>query len=200
MSTQGHDSVTAEPATEPGCRPLRADARRNRDRILAAAAKAFSTYGTEAQMDDVARAAGVGVGTVYRHFPTKEALVSELVRRKFARFVQNAQAALEEPDPWEAFAGLLRANAEVMAKDAAVREVLLRTPNSWTFAAAERDELRGLVDRLVRRAQEAGALRADFGSDDIPMLMCGVSSTMGAGPAFGWRRHLELLLDGLRAR
>ena len=87
-----------------------------------------------------------------------------------------------------------------MAQDAAVREVLLRTPNSWTFAAAERDELRGLADRLVRRAQGAGALRSDFAVDDIPMLMCGVSSTMGAGPAFDWRRHLELILDGLRAR
>jgi AcrR family transcriptional regulator len=179
---------------------MRADARRNRDRILAAAAEAFSTYGSDAQMDDVARAAGVGVGTVYRHFPTKEALVSELVRRKFARFIANAHAALDEPDPWEAFAGLLRANAEIMAKDAAVREMLLRTPNSLTFAAVERDELRGLGDRIVRRAQEAGALRPDFAVDDIPMLMCGVSSTMAAGPGFDWRRHLEMLLDGLRAR
>jgi len=199
LSTLGHESATTD-APDAGIRPMRADARRNRDRILAAAAEAFSAYGTEAQMDDVARAAGVGVGTVYRHFPTKEALVSELVRRKFATFIANAHAALEEPDAWEGFAGLLRANAEVMARDAAVREVLLRTPNSWTFAAAERDELRGLADRLVRRAQEAGALRQDFAADDIPMLMCGVSSTMAAGPAFDWRRHLELILDGLRAR
>jgi AcrR family transcriptional regulator len=178
---------------------MRADARRNRDRILNAAAEVFSAYGTEAQMDDVARAAGVGVGTVYRHFPTKEALVSELVRRKFERFVQNARAQLSEPDPWEAFAGVLRANAAVMADDAAVRETVLRTPNAWSFAAAERDELRALGDRLVRRAQEAGVLRADFSVDDIPMLMCGVSSTM-ASPMFDWRRHLELVLDGLRVR
>ena len=200
MSTLGHDSATTEAPSTVGGRPMRADARRNRDRILAAAAEAFSAYGYEAQMDDVARAAGVGVGTVYRHFPTKEALVSELVRRKFTGFIAHAHAALEEPEPWEAFAGLLRANAEVMAKDAAVREVLLRAPNSWTFAVAERDELRGLGDRLVRRAQEAGALRQDFTVDDIPMLMCGVSSTMRAGAGFDWRRHLELILDGLRAR
>jgi len=178
---------------------MRADARRNRERILAAAAASFSAYGTDAQMDDVARAAGVGVGTVYRHFPTKEALVSELVRRKFARFVANAREGLEEPDPWEAFAGVLRANAAVTAGDAAVREMVLRTPNAWSFAVAEREELREVGDRLVRRAQDAGVLRPDFVVDDIPMIMCGVSSTM-VSPAFDWRRHLELVLDGLRAR
>ena len=182
-------------------RPLRADAQRNRDKIVCAARDCFSEKGLDGQMEDVARRAGVGVGTVYRHFPTKDALVSELVRRSSRASCRHDEAALDEHRPVGDLRGhLLRANAEVMARDAAVREVLLRTPNSWTFAAAERDELRGLVDRLVRRAQEAGALRADFGSDDIPMLMCGVSSTMGAGPAFGWRRHLELLLDGLRAR
>jgi AcrR family transcriptional regulator len=200
LSTPAHDSDTAGAPVVPDCRPMRADARRNRDRILAAAASAFSTYGTDAQMDDVARAARVGVGTVYRHFPTKEALISELVRRKFERFIANARAGLEEADPWEAFAGVLRANAAVMAQDAAVQQIILRTPESWTFAAAERDELRAIGAQLVRRAQEDGALRADVTVDDIPMIMCGVSSTMAAGGPFDWRRHLELILDGLRAR
>jgi AcrR family transcriptional regulator len=180
-------------------RPLRADARRNREAVLKAAKAVLAKSGPEAQMDDIARKAKVGVGTVYRHFPTKEALVSELVRRKFARFVANAREGLEEADPWEAVAGVLRANAAVMAGDAAVREMVLRTPNAWSFAVAEREELREGGDRLVRRAQEAGVLRPDFVVDDIPMIMCGVSSTM-ASPAFDWRRHLELVLDGLRAR
>jgi AcrR family transcriptional regulator len=198
LSTPDH--TVATPASAPGARPMRADARRNRDRILAAAGEAFSTYGTEAQMDDVARAAGVGVGTVYRHFPTKEALVAELVRRKFEAFTVHAREALLEPDPWEAFAGLLRRNAELMARDAAVRETILRTPASVDAAVGEREELRELAQQIVARAQRAGALRGDFSAADIPMIMCGVSSTMSAGGGFDWRRHLELILDGLRVR
>jgi AcrR family transcriptional regulator len=179
---------------------MRADARRNRERVLAAATEAFATYGSDAQMDDVARAAGVGVGTVYRHFPTKEALVAELVRRKFETFAAQAREALDEPDPWEAFAGLLRRNAELMARDAAVREAISRTPGSLSAAAREREELLGLAARIVARAQHAGRLREDFSAEDIPMIMCGVSSTMSAGSGFDWRRHLELILDGLRTR
>ena len=179
---------------------MRADARRNRERVLAAAGEAFSTYGGEAQMDDVARAAGVGVGTVYRHFPTKEALVAELVRRRFETFVGHAREALDEPDPWEAFAGLLRRNAELMARDAAVREAISRTPGSLSAAAREREELLELARRIAERAQQAGVLRQDFSAEDIPMIMCGLSSTMSARSGFDWRRHLELILDGLRAR
>ena len=98
-------------------KPLRADARRNRERIIAAARTVFAERGVEAQMDDVAREAGVGVGTVYRHFPHKEALLGELVAAKFRAFGDNAERALEVEDPWEAFAGLLRANAELCVRD-----------------------------------------------------------------------------------
>ncbi len=196
MSTPDHTAGTIAPAA----RPMRADARRNRERVLAAASEAFATYGSDAQMDDVARAAGVGVGTVYRHFPTKEALVAELVRRKFETFVAQARQALDEPDPWEAFAGMLRRNAELMARDAAVREAIAHTPGSLSAAAREREELLGLAARIVARAQDAGCLREDFSAEDIPMIMCGVSSTMSASSGFDWRRHLELILDGLRLR
>src|SRR3982074_3537806 len=83
-------------------RPMRADARRNRDRVLAAARKLFAENGAETQIDDVARVAGVGIGTVYRHFPTKEALMVELVRHKFTRFVEMTEEALESDDqPFE---------------------------------------------------------------------------------------------------
>src|SRR5215213_9716410 len=96
-------------------RPLRADARRNRERILDAARFACAQKGASVQMDDVARGAGVGVGTVYRHFPTKEALIEALVAEKYRAAVENARAALEVDDPWESFADLLRRNAEMMA-------------------------------------------------------------------------------------
>lgn len=183
-------------------RPLRADARRNRERIIAAARDLFGERGRDAQMDDLAARAGVGVGTVYRHFATKEAVLAELLRQRFAAFNENAAAALESgAEPFEAFAGLLRANAELMAGDAATRHALMEAGEAvWCEAAAEREELtrRGAV--LIARAQRAGTMRPDFSVDDVPMLMCAVSSTM-RGPAggFDWRRHLELVLDALRA-
>jgi AcrR family transcriptional regulator len=183
-------------------RPLRADARRNRERIIAAARELFAEQGRDAQMDDLAARAGVGVGTVYRHFPTKEAVLAELLRQRFATFNENAAAALEsDAEPFEAFAGLLRANAGLMAGDAATRHALMEAGESvWCAAAAERDELMRRGDELIARAQRAGTMRPDFSVGDVPMLMCAVSSTMGnAGGGFDWRRHLELVLDGLRA-
>ena len=196
-----HEEVVAtDQAAQAGERPLRADARRNRDRILSAAADAFATRGADTQMDDVARAAGVGVGTVYRHFPTKEALMGALVRRKFDTLQEAADAALDVDDPWEAFAGTLRRGAEVMGADAALRDALGRTPQAWELAAEERKRLDATMARVIRRAQDAGALREDFTVDDIPMLMCGVSAAMSSPAGWDWHRHLAFVLDGLRSR
>src|SRR5919201_1150349 len=103
--------MAADPTTDE--RPLRADARRNRERILKAARHACAEHGASVQIDDVARAAGVGVGTVYRHFPTKDALIEALVAEKFRLTSENMRAALEIEDPWESFAAALRRNAEV---------------------------------------------------------------------------------------
>ncbi len=192
-----------EAPTESAERPLRADARRNRERILTAAKTAFAEAGVHAQMEDVARRAGVGVGTVYRHFPTKEALIGELLAQKFRLLLQGAREALDVEDPWEAFAGTLRRNAELMAADAAVQDALMRAEADWSQAEAARQELKRTFAIVIDRAQAAGVVRDDFTIDDVPMLMCGLCSTMAAGPpgeAFDWRRHLEFILDALRAR
>jgi AcrR family transcriptional regulator len=183
----------------PADRPLRSDARRNRERILEAARETFATRGVDAQIDEIARSAGVGVGTVYRHFPTKEALLGELVAQRFRTFTENARAALEVEDPWEAFSGLLRANAEVIARDAALQNALIRAGALWQYAGEERRRLEEIGAELIRRAHAAGVLRRDFTVQDVAMLMSGVSSTM-LGEQFDWRRHLELVLDGLRVR
>jgi AcrR family transcriptional regulator len=177
-------------------RPLRADARRNRERIVEAARVVFARQGGEAQIDDIARAAGVGVGTVYRHFPHKDALLGELVTEKFRLFADNAERALEVEDPWEAFAGLLRKNARFCAGDVGVQQALARGPIAWEYAAPEIDRLRATTTQLIERAQAAGVMRLDFVVDDIPMLMAGLGSTMGV-PGYDWRRHLEILLAGL---
>jgi AcrR family transcriptional regulator len=182
-------------------RPLRADARRNHERILEGAREVFAEYGLEAQIDDVARRAGVGVGTVYRHFPTKEALLGELVRRKLRIFAVNARDALErEGEPFEVFADFLRRNANVCVRDAAIQHAFMAFGQHVSMhAQTELDELNKLTAELIARAQRAGTMRPDVSVGDIPMLMCGVSTTMSqTGSGFDWHRHLELVIDMLR--
>jgi AcrR family transcriptional regulator len=194
--------VTATRQIETG-RPLRADARRNHERILEAAREVFAECGVDAQMDDVARRASVGVGTVYRHFPTKEALIVELVRQKFRLFAAGARAALErDEEPFDVFADMLRRNADVCARDAAMQHALTGVgEHIWAQAQAEQEELNTLSGLLVARAQRAGTMRPDVRATDIAMLMCGVSGTMTHNaPGFDWHRHLELVIDMLRAR
>jgi AcrR family transcriptional regulator len=184
--------------TPPPERPLRADARRNRERIMQAARAVFARQGGDAQIDNIARAAGVGVGTVYRHFPHKDALLGELTAERFRTMGDNAERALEIEDPWEAFAGLLRTNALFCAADIGVQQALARGPAAWEYAAPEIDRLRNTTTHLIERAQRAGVMRQDFVIDDIPMLMSGLTATM-AVPDYDWRRHLEIILAGIRA-
>ena len=180
-------------------RPLRADARRNRARILEAARGACAEHGANVQIDDVARSAGVGVGTVYRHFPTKDALIEALVAEKLRVTTENIRDALEIEDPWEAFCAALVRNAEVMAADAGLRDALIRLGPAAQSSEEDRAELDALADRLITRAQAAGVVRDDVTTEDIGALMAGLCTSM-AHPGLDWRRHLELLLDGLRAK
>jgi AcrR family transcriptional regulator len=185
----------------PDERPLRADARRNREKVLEAARAVFSEQGRDAQMDDVAKRAGVGVGTVYRHFPTKEALIEALMEASFREIAATAQAALAIEDPWEAFAGVLRRGAETMSADRALSEVFASIPGPMEAARPTIEGLTRTMDALIRRAQEAGSLRPDLIVDDIPMLMCGIGSATKKEHRCeaAWRRHLAIVLDGLRA-
>jgi AcrR family transcriptional regulator len=184
---------------EPTVRPQRADARRNREKVLAAARAAFAEQGAEAQMDDVARRAEVGVGTVYRHFPTKEALLLALSRDMFARIAERSRRLLELEDPWEAFTTMMWDAAESLAGDRALTEAM-----SVRIAPEQcpgQLEMGAIAAEIMQRAQAAGRMRPDVVVDDIPMLMCGVGSASGRPHPFqdSWRRHLSILLDGLRA-
>jgi AcrR family transcriptional regulator len=184
-------------------RPLRADARRNREKVLEAARFVFSENGRDAQMDDVARRAGVGVGTVYRHFPTKEALIEALMLAAFRSIADEAERALHEiADPWEAFATVLWHGAEVMSADRAMSEVFASIPGVAESAIPTIDALKATMDELIDHAKAAGALRADLIGDDIPMIMCGIgAATKKEHRCPGaWRRHLSIVLDGLRAQ
>jgi AcrR family transcriptional regulator len=181
---------------------MRADARRNRTRIVDAARELFASSSQDIQMDDVARSAGVGVGTVYRHFPDKEALMGELVRERFGIFNANLRAALDaEADaPFEALAGVMRANAASVADDAATRFAFMRGGERvFAHAAEEMDEFMLLAASLVEHARASGELRADFKAQDIPMVMCGVCAAIDRRKAgWDWRRHLELVLRGMK--
>ena len=199
MSTA--DTPSAAPLTAPECRPLRADARRNRERIVAAAQAEFAVSGGDAQMDVIAARAGVGVGTVYRHFPTKEALVTQLVRARFEEFVAHARVALEQEDPWESFASFLYANAAGCAGDAGTQHAFQQGDPGLGRRMATETGLLDLSQQLVDRGQAAGVIRPDFSAKDIGMIMCGVASSMTHGDsAWDWRRHLGFVLDGLRAQ
>jgi AcrR family transcriptional regulator len=184
---------------DPTARPLRADARRNREKVLDAARAEFGEHGGEAQMDDVARRAEVGVGTVYRHFPTKEALLTALVHDTFARIAERSRALLEREDSWGAFLDMMWDAGESIAGDRALTEaVSIRAPMEPCPGQAE---LGAIAAELIRRSQAEGRMRPDVVVDDIPMLMCGVGSATARPHACSeaWRRHLAILLDGLRA-
>src|SRR3954464_3294276 len=188
--------MTTDPHTDE--RPLRADARRNRERILGAARAVCAEQGSNVQIDDVARIAGVGVGTVYRHFPTKDALIEALVAEKFRITIENLRAALEIEDPWEAFCAGLRTSAEVMAADAGLRDALIRLGPAARHSDADRAELFAVAGALIDRAQAAGVRGDDVTVDDVGALMAGFCTSM-AHPGLDWLRHLDVLLDGLRA-
>ena len=190
------DPSTTVPAA---ARPQRADARRNHERILSAAKAIFAEQGIGAQMDDVARAAGVGVGTVYRHFPTKDALMGRLVAQHFEAILALERAALDIDDPWAAFASMITGGAQLMADDAHMRQAMLRFPDSaWEQARPQTAAVDELGDRVIRRAQAAGVLRRDFSVADMPMVMGGLCASIGI-PGADWRRHVDIILAGLRA-
>jgi AcrR family transcriptional regulator len=192
--------VSSTPAQ---AKPLRADARRNRERVLEAARECFGRDGIDAQMDDVAACAGVGVGTVYRHFATKEALIQALAADYFAGQNGLVGAAVEVDDPWQAFSGYIRDGAELMARYRALAQVAAERPEVMQRAAFEADEQLGFfrtAETLISRAKDSGALRVDFELEDIPAIMCSLGALqVSRGSYANWRRVLEMVLDGCRA-
>lgn len=184
-------------------RPLRADAARNRERVLRAAEEVFAARGLEATLDDVARHAGLGTGTVYRRFPDREALVEALFEARVDRTAALVERCLADEDPWRGFATMLTEVCRAMAADRGLRQVVLSTGHGLDRVACARDRIAPLTARLVERAHAAGVLRPDVGASDVPLLLAMVCTTAefcGAAAPTSWQRYLQVVLDGLRHR
>ena len=182
-------------------RTLRADARRNRERILASGRELFARDGPEAQMDEIAAHAGVGIGTVYRHFPTKEALLTEMVRVRFQEFAEIATLAEDTVDPRDALETVMRRSAEAVEGDMGFQLAMMGSDQlEWEGIEEQKAVLAAAVTRIIQRAVSAGVVRDDFTFEDFGMVMCGITSTMYYKPGSAdWRRHLAIMLHGVRA-
>ena len=183
-------------------KPLRADARRNRTRVMEEARTAFAECGCDLPMEELARRAGVGVGTVYRHFPNKEALLDALLVDQLTEILARTREALERDDAWEAFRELVRGGAEMQAEDIAFCEVVMsrKAISDSAAVAVVRAELEAETTKLLERAKAGGRLRADFTLEDVPVLFASIAGAIrAAGPDGPWRRQVEYALDGLRA-
>ncbi|MFJ6656367.1 TetR/AcrR family transcriptional regulator [Streptomyces sp. NPDC091377] len=186
-----------------GDRPLRRDAALNRERILRAAREIFGRRGLGVTLDDVAHEAGVGVGTVYRRFPNKEALVRALFEQDLALRQLSARRALEHPDPWQGFVDFLTEMTADLAENRGLHEVIMLGSHSSGPIESARGGMLPFLEALIRRAQESGDLRAEVTPSDIPviqeMLSAATQFAQGRRPEI-WRRYLEILLEGLRRR
>ncbi|MBO0826554.1 MAG: TetR/AcrR family transcriptional regulator [Streptosporangiales bacterium] len=182
-------------------RPLRADARRNRDRVLAAAQEAFAEHGVGVPLDEIARRAGVGAGTVYRHFPTKEALFEAVVVHQVDELIEEAAGLARSEDPGAAFFDFLGRLAETATTKRDLTDVLAGSGVDLGAAVAERSEaMMKALGRLLRRGQRAGAVRTDIGMPDLTALLKGAIYAVQVGGDNRTReRVFRTITDGLRA-
>lgn len=183
---------------------MRSDARRNRNAIVCAARELFAEKGMDVQMDEIARRAKVGVGTLYRHFPAKEDLLDAVIARRFERLAERAVEAVRRAsrgEAWEAFRDYVEWSAELQAGDRALSEAMA-TRSERMHAAAVGSGLVTQLELLLEQAKRAGALREDLVVEDIPAMVCSIGSVAVAAaekPGWRWDRVLAIWLDGVRA-
>jgi AcrR family transcriptional regulator len=184
-------------------RPLRADAERNRRRLLQAAGELFAEKGLGVGLDEIARHAGVGVGTAYRRFRDKDALIEALFEDRIAGVEALARAALEEPDPWTGLVGFMEGSVRVHSADRGLKQALFGSGRGMASLEQGRTRIAPLVERIVERARRSGDLRSDIEITDIPILQFTISGVadldLPAAPELALR-YLTIVLDGLRTR
>jgi AcrR family transcriptional regulator len=192
--------VDAEERAQP-VRPLRRDAERNRQRILKAASEVFTERGLDVSLDEVARHAGVGVGTVYRRFRTKEDLVEALFVDRIEAVAALAEKATHAPDPWSGLTDFMEEAAAMLARDLGLRQMMMFATYGGDKIWYARARNQPLVTQLVERAQAAGQLRSDLRPTDIPFILFVLTEAAQFARQVSpeiWRRYLAVILDGLR--
>lgn len=181
---------------------LRADAARNRQRVIAAAQAAFGEHGVDVPLEEIAQRAGVGIATLYRRFPTRDALLAAAFEDRLAEYAAAAAEALRAPYPWEGFCAYVERICAMQAADCGARDVLTMSFPSAKGLEKLRERAFHDFAELVRRAQAAGELRADFVPEDFVLLLMAnagvVRGILDAAP-LAWKRFVGLILDGCRA-
>ncbi|GAA4585808.1 helix-turn-helix domain-containing protein [Planotetraspora phitsanulokensis] len=182
--------------------PRRRDARRNRELLTALAQEAFAEHGVDASLEQIARKAGLAIGTLYRHFPTRVDLLLAAFEPKLSEFMTAAEATLLMEDPWEGFCTFLEALCATQAGDRGFNDFIsMRFPNSQATEAMH-DHLCRLASEVIERGQAAGVVRPDITDADIISLVWAnsriIDATRGAAPN-AWRRNLHIMIDGFRA-
>ena len=192
--------TTTQPTAQlTSTRPKRADARRNYDKVIAAARSAFTEGGTETSLEGIARRAGVGIGTLYRHFPNRQALLEAVYVEEVERFCDSA-SELESRDPWDAFATWIEGFVEYMAtKMALAHELFDYVDRDAPVFTTCRASLFAAGGPLLERAQAAGVVRDDVDLAEIIQLVGGIAKIPGAEPE-QIRHLLSIALDGLRCQ
>jgi AcrR family transcriptional regulator len=183
---------------QPGSRPLRADAARNRDAIVAVAREVFAERGLEAPLEVIAARAGVGIATLYRRFPTREKLVAAALMDKVAEYVDAARQALAVPDPWAGFAGCVERICELQAGDRGLSDLLSMTLSADEQVEQLRQTANDLLITVIDRAKAQGTLREDFVGEDLVVLLIATSAVMDVtrvDAPDAWRRFVALALD-----
>jgi AcrR family transcriptional regulator len=192
----------AQHSEGPAAQPLRSDAERNRERIIAAARTVFARDGLNASMASVAREAGVGIATMFRRFPTKEELVDAVFSDRMGAYVDVVTAALDDPDPWNGFVGYIETACAMQAADNGFADVLTMTfPTAKILEERRNRAYEGMLV-LIDRAKATGRLREDFDPSDlvlIHMAIAGVVNATGDAAPDAWRRVVALLIQSLEA-
>jgi AcrR family transcriptional regulator len=181
--------------------PARRDAQRNRGRLIEAGREIFAEQGTDATLEAIAHRAGVGIGTLYRHFPGREALVEVIYEEHIGEVLAAAAHGASASDAWEGLVGFLERVLELQARNLPLRDVFLRHPIGEGRVAERRKEILPLLKQLIARAREQGTLRADFTLGDLTFAMWSFAPLFEATAEVApnaWRRHLRILLDGFR--